>query len=855
MHGETQGTYVPLDWDEEEAQQQDEGEEEEQHHIDVQHAEQQPEYWLVHKLVKVVKGQSCIGKVPMYGKKDDQGRSSIGKYLKVGDETCSLLALVGLKECTLTEDSRQLALQQSGGIAVLLNILRTNSLKCIAVQQLVQHKEVQVRGLAASVLAKVCRQAAARNVVVRSGAVSMIVELIRLDPRSSTGMGGGVTAAGGVVSATAMVMAAVEAAGRAVWALSVSAQGRAELLRAGVLTTLPLLLQYNSVLLQQSVIGTLHQCLVEPVYRELVDNSGLASALIGFLQDRSERLQCLAAQALARGSKLDATRTRLCNEGGLEVLVQLLKLEAEPYIIEKTQRRRSQHRSASIAPPDGTLHDTKKQRCIANTELRPQSLAVFCLVHLETRVPHTSLESLKAKLQREWEAIPQEHKRAACDAFTSGLEEAPSGGTEGVVGGGGHPDAGHQVRARSSLATPSGKDLSLHDGRGDESETAEVDAEEESAETKALSEAELQAQEEALAEEGGELRPSELLEAVTAVLWHVVCSPQHVEALKTLDAIPALVVLLDHPNQKVVSQVAGALAEAAVSPECCAQLVAGDGVPKLVVLLRRTAPHLLLNVTRALRSCAQSPAALQSLLQQDGLRLLWSHLKSEDHRIQASAASAICTCLHQEPSGLAEEVRSLGGGIELLVALLESSSEAVLSAACAAIARIAVDPRNLAIMTDYGAVTCLSKLAVRMQQRQEKTHQKAKGMTATARAKENSTLRPFLAEAIAACCISRDTGLLFGRAGAVAPLVQYLETSDSQVRRPTCRALHRLSLEPENCVTLHQSGAVPLLLEMLSSNDDVVQEAAADCLRNIRLLALQRCRGRGVVPVYHPSSK
>ena len=39
---------------------------------------------------------------------------------------------------------------------------------------------------------------------------------------------------------------------------------------------------------------------------------------------------------------------------------------------------------------------------------------------------------------------------------------------------------------------------------------------------------------------------------------------------------------------------------------------------------------------------------------------------------------------------------------------------------------------------------------------------------------------------------------------------RYLETDDSTIRRPTCRALHRLSLEPENCVTLHQSGAVPV---------------------------------------------
>ena len=63
---------------------------------------------------------------------------------------------------------------------------------------------------------------------------------------------------------------------------------------------------------------------------------------------------------------------------------------------------------------------------------------------------------------------------------------------------------------------------------------------------------------------------------------------------------------------------------------------------------------------------------------------------------------------------LSEVVRSLVGGIELLVALLESSCEAVLSAVCAAIAKIARDPQNLAIMTDYGAVTCLSKLAVRV---------------------------------------------------------------------------------------------------------------------------------------------
>ncbi|KAF2361145.1 hypothetical protein FHG87_008100 [Trinorchestia longiramus] len=44
---------------------------------------------------------------------------------------------------------------------------------------------------------------------------------------------------------------------------------------------------------------------------------------------------------------------------------------------------------------------------------------------LETRVlatPHTSLESLKAKLQKEWEVIPQQQIRVTCNAFVNRLQ-------------------------------------------------------------------------------------------------------------------------------------------------------------------------------------------------------------------------------------------------------------------------------------------------------------------------------------------------------------------------------------------------------------------------------------------------
>ncbi|KAF2344906.1 hypothetical protein FHG87_024338 [Trinorchestia longiramus] len=58
-------------------------------------------------------------------------------------------------------------------------------------------------------------------------------------------------------------------------------------------------------------------------------------------------------------------------------------------------------RSPDINPLDSSIWFILKTRVLAN--------------------PHTSLESLKSKLRREWEAIPQEQIRAACDAFVIDL--------------------------------------------------------------------------------------------------------------------------------------------------------------------------------------------------------------------------------------------------------------------------------------------------------------------------------------------------------------------------------------------------------------------------------------------------
>lgn len=67
-----------------------------------------------------------------------------------------------------------------------------------------------------------------------------------------------------------------------------------------------------------------------------------------------------------------------------------------------------------------------------------------------------------------------------------------------------------------------------------------------------------------------------------------------------------------------------------------------------------------------------------------------------------------CPPTHTQDAG--EMVRSLVGGLELIVTLLKSPDAEVLASICAAIARIARDKENLAVLTDHGVVPLLASL-------------------------------------------------------------------------------------------------------------------------------------------------
>ncbi|XP_036428210.1 armadillo repeat-containing protein 4 [Colossoma macropomum] len=307
----------------------------------------------------------------------------------------------------------------------------------------------------------------------------------------------------------------------------------------------------------------------------------------------------------------------------------------------------------------------------------------------------------------------------------------------------------------------------------------------------------------------------QLLAAVTGAIWKCSISMENVVKFEEFKALEMLVSLLTDQPEEVLVNVVGALGECAQRPANRATIRKSAGIPPLVSLLTGTNQALLVNVTRAVGACATESENMTIIDRLDGVRLLWSLLKNPNPDVQASAAWAICPCI-ENAKDAGEMVRSFVGGLELIVNLLKSPNKEVLASVCAAIAKIAKDEENLAVITDHGVVPMLSNL------------------TNTA----DDKLRRYLAEAVARCCMWGSNRVAFGEAGAVAPLVRYLRSKDPSVHQATAQALFQLSKDPNNCIAMHENGVVKLLLGMMGSTDEVLQEAAAGCVANIRRLAL-----------------
>ncbi|XP_024136393.1 armadillo repeat-containing protein 4 [Oryzias melastigma] len=309
----------------------------------------------------------------------------------------------------------------------------------------------------------------------------------------------------------------------------------------------------------------------------------------------------------------------------------------------------------------------------------------------------------------------------------------------------------------------------------------------------------------------------ELLAAASGAIWKCSISSENVVIFQQDKVLESLSRLLTDQPEEVLINVAGALTEFLQIPANKAAIRKCDGIKPMIQLLLRTNQALLVNVTKAVGACATDKENRKIIDELDGISLLWALLQNPNPDVQSSAAWAICPCIDNSKDAMTTVLSFQGFG--LILNLLTSTNKEVLVSTCAVIAKLAKYKNILTTLTEYGIVSLLTKL----------TNTK------------DDRLRHHLSDAICNCCQHANNVASFGEAGAVEPLVKYMKSEDVLVRQSATMALFQLSWDPNNNLTMLSKGAVKRLIPMIGSTLEEVQEAAACCVRNIRMTAME-CR-------------
>lgn len=147
----------------------------------------------------------------------------------------------------------------------------------------------------------------------------------------------------------------------------------------------------------------------------------------------------------------------------------------------------------------------------------------------------------------------------------------------------------------------------------------------------------------------------------------------------------------------------------------------------------------------------------------------------------------------------------------MVVGLLKSTDNLVLSATCAAIAVIAKDKNNLSVLSDHKVIPMLADLGLTFCQSNRKKADFARKVFLffqishpTVVYTSDDMLRENLAAAISSCAPYGTNTQELGRLRTVPPIVGYMVSSNPRVHRTTAMALQRLSVDPQNCITMHQ---------------------------------------------------
>uniref|UniRef100_A0A3P9D9Y6 Outer dynein arm docking complex subunit 2 n=1 Tax=Maylandia zebra TaxID=106582 RepID=A0A3P9D9Y6_9CICH len=262
------------------------------------------------------------------------------KYLKDGDQIVTVDTLCAMMDFNLMQESCQMAIQDTGGLKVLLNLLDTDEHKCkigsLKILRTISHnsqirrvivdmKGVQsivkildspvkeLKALAAETIANVAKFRRARRNVRLYGGINKLVSLLDCLPNFA--------------SLTPSQEEDIEVAccgALALWSCSRSTKNKKAIRKAGGIPLLGRLLKSPLQKMLIPVVGTLQECASEESYRNDIQTLGMIKDLVRNLSSDNDELQMHCASAIFKCAEDKQTRDLVRKYKGLQPLVSLL---------------------------------------------------------------------------------------------------------------------------------------------------------------------------------------------------------------------------------------------------------------------------------------------------------------------------------------------------------------------------------------------------------------------------------------------------------------------------------------------------------------------------------------------------
>ncbi|XP_073085131.1 outer dynein arm-docking complex subunit 2 isoform X4 [Manis javanica] len=278
-------------------------------------------------------------------------------------------------------------------------------------------------------------------------------------------------------------------------------------------------------------------------------------------------------------------------------------------------------------------------------------------------------------------------------------------------------------------------------------------------------------------------------------------------------------------------------------------ILKAGGIPLLACLLKTSHENMLIPVVGTLQECASEKNYRAAIKAERIIENLVKNLNSENEQLQEHCAMAIYQCAEDEET---RDLVRLHRGLKPLASLLNNTdNKKRLAAVTGAIWKCSISKENVTKFREYKAIETLVGLLT----------------------DQPEEVLVNVVGALGECCQEYENRVLIRKCGGIQPLVNLLVGINQALLVNVTKAVGACAAEPESMMIIDRLDGVrllwsllknphpdvkasaawalcpciqnaKLLLDMVGSPDEDLQEAAAGCISNIRRLALATEKAR-----------